>query len=168
MAFEDGRTLVRKYIDDHLKFSATMSARIMLGVLLYDMGKYDLSLSYFERLKANPEEEDIASIHLHIGRALSIRGDNSNAWKHYGSAYQMLLEAEPKRFDDAACVRIEMGIFHFDRNENDQALEYFTRALHLCEPTLGNTNTEVARVLLCIGGCYEQKGEYVQALEFYN
>jgi tetratricopeptide (TPR) repeat protein len=168
IATDKGRELVRKYIDDHLEFSTMMSPKIMFGALLYDMGKYDLSLSYFERLLANPEEEDIAFIHLHIGRALSTRGDRNNEWEHYERAYQILMDAEPKRLQDAALVLINMGVFYFDRNESDRALEYFTRALDLFEQTLGNINTEQAGALLCIGGCYEQKGEYNQALEFYD
>jgi tetratricopeptide (TPR) repeat protein len=168
IATDKGRELVRKYIDDNLEFGAIMSARIMFGVLLYDMGKYDLSLSYFQRLLTNPEEEDIASIHLHIGRALSMQGDRNNEWENYELAYKILMNAEPKCPQDAAVVLIHMGIFYFDRNENDRALEYFTHALDLLEQTLTDVNGEKARVLRCIGGCYEHKGEYNQALEFYN
>ena len=66
VASDEGRTLLRKYIDDNLEFSAVNSPKIMFGMLLYmyDMSRHDLSLSYFERLLSNPEEEDLVSILL--------------------------------------------------------------------------------------------------------
>ncbi|CAF1298873.1 unnamed protein product, partial [Rotaria sordida] len=166
IATDEGRTIVRKYIDDHLEFSRDMSAKIMFGVLLYSMGKYDSSLSYFNKLIENPEGEDIALIHVHIARALDIRGDKNNEWKHYEYAYKIITETESKRFEDEARVLLHMGIFCFDRDENDRALEYLTRALHVFEQVYGDTGAEVARALLCIGGCYEQKGDYDRAIEF--
>lgn len=80
----------------------------MFGTLLYDMGRYDLSLSYLEKLLNNPEEEDLASIHFHIGRVLSIQGDLTNEWKHYEQAYQIWTKSESKRNHD---VLIHMGEF---------------------------------------------------------
>ncbi|CAF4518106.1 unnamed protein product [Rotaria sp. Silwood2] len=168
IATDEGRTLVQKYIDDHLELTTEISAKIMFGVLLYDMGKYDSSLAYFDNLIANREGEDATLIHIHMARALGMRGDKSNQWKHYESAYKILIEAEPKRLEDEACLLIEMGIFYFDRDENDRALEYMMHGLRIFEEVYGNTNVEVARALLYIGGCYEQKGDYNRAIEFDN
>ena len=165
---DEGRSLVRKYIDDHLEWNTDMSPTIMFGVLLYGIGKYNSSLSYFNKLLASPNGEDIALIHAHIARALNLRGDKHNEWNHYDKAYKILVEAEPKRLEDEARVLIHMGVFCSDRNENDRAIEYLTAALHRFEQIYGNTNPEVARALLCIGTCYEQKGDYYQTIEYYQ
>ncbi|CAF1371955.1 unnamed protein product [Adineta steineri] len=165
-ATDEGRSLVRKYIDDHLEFSTGTSAKIMYGVLLNNIGKYESSLSYFNKLLLSPEEEDRALIHVHIASALAMKDDKINEWKHYENAYKILIEAEPRRIEDEARLLIYMGIFCSDKNDNDQALEYLKRALHLFEQVYDNTNGEIARALLCIGRCYEHKGDYDRALEF--
>ncbi|CAF3478184.1 unnamed protein product [Rotaria sp. Silwood2] len=159
IATDEGRTLVRKYIDDHFEFSTDMSPKIIFGVLLYNMGKYDSSLSYFNKLITNPEGDDVALIHVYMARAFSMRGDTNNEWKHYENAYSILVETEPRRIEDEARVLLHMGIFYFDRSENDRALEYLMRALYLFEQVYGKKNVEIARVFLCIGGCYEEKGD---------
>ncbi|CAM4796161.1 unnamed protein product [Rotaria magnacalcarata] len=168
IATDESRTIVRKYIDDHLELNVDVSPKMMFGVSLYNMGKYESSLAYFNKLIENPENEDIPLIHVHMARALAIGGDKNNEWKHYEIAYKILTKMESKRFEDEARVLIHMGIFYFDRDENDQALEYFTPALRLLEQIHEKPHLEIARALLCIGGCYEQKGDYDCALEFYN
>lgn len=168
IATDEGRAVVRKYIDDHLEFSTEMSAKIMYGVLLYNMGKYNSSLAYLNKLLANPEDEDVALIHIHIARALCMLDDANNAWKHYETAYNLLRVIEPRRIDDEARVLIHMGLFCFDRHENNQALDYLRDARQLFEQVHGDVHIEVARALSCIGGCYEHKGNYKKAIKFYN
>ncbi|CAF4632510.1 unnamed protein product, partial [Rotaria magnacalcarata] len=71
IATDESRTIVRKYIDDHLELNVDVSPKMMFAVSLYNMGKYESSLAYFNKLIENPENEDIPLIHVHMARALA-------------------------------------------------------------------------------------------------
>ncbi|UJR12633.1 hypothetical protein I4U23_016808 [Adineta vaga] len=176
IATDEGRLLVHKYIDDHLEFSENMSAKMMYSILLHSIGKYESSLSYFNKLMSNPEDENIALIHVHMARAFELKGDKINEWKHYKNAYKVLTERESRCLDDEARVLIHMGIFCSDRNNNDRALEYITRAFYLFKQVYGDTHEQCGssnhivqhQVFIALGNTYRLQYKYSDAINQFQ
>ena len=53
-ASDQGRDIVKKYLDEHQREMQYESPTIMLSILIKRLGKYEKSLHYFERPRDNP------------------------------------------------------------------------------------------------------------------
>lgn len=165
---DEGRSIVRDYINDYLELNDFDSPKIMYGDLLYSLGKYDSCLSYFKKLLLNFEDENEVSIHLQIASVLGIQGDKFNEWRHYDIAYKLVTEAEPKRFYDEGLVLLQMSNFCSDSNNIDKALGYLEDFFHLYAQAPDDLISELPRAFLIMAGCYEKQENVDRAIECYQ
>jgi len=68
-ATDEGAELAREHIEHINEKLHNATGVMMLGYLLTQIGQYDKSQQYFERLLRNPNGEDLASIYYYMGAA---------------------------------------------------------------------------------------------------
>ncbi len=170
--------LVKKLSEEEAKNT------FLLGVQLYQEGKYDLAIENFEAvLKENP---DFAEGYYNIGMAYLKKGDLDNAITQMSKAIELkpdfvqayfglgqvyMEKGEKKKatevFQQAvdaapgeASTYVNLGIFYFTNNEDDLALEALLKAKDI-NPSLPQTYYQLGLV-------YTRKGELDKTMECFE
>merc|ERR1712062_771001 len=79
--------------------------------------------------------------------------------------YEKDEETKEKYKEDIAKVHNNIGIVHFDKGDNDEALKEYKKALKLQKEIYGVNHESIARTLSNIGSCHLDKKEYDAAYE---
>jgi tetratricopeptide (TPR) repeat protein len=99
-ATDEGSKIVKDYKEANLAQIKGRNSQVMFGILLADMGLYDQSVKYFERLVANREflsqvpDDIVARAYNEIGTALDIKGECHKALEFYERAYDLTVNAD--------------------------------------------------------------------------
>ena len=165
-AVDEGSTITKEYIEQHHKYMSRGSVVLVFGHLLAEIGEYDKSQNYFERLLKNPNNEDISFIYYYLGVNRYYQGDYESALKYYQESYERLISAVPAREGATAFVLNDIGSIFKIRGQYDTALDYFQRGLKISE-THSNYHI-VASLLENIGTIYRIKGDSDRALTYHK
>ena len=167
-ASAEGQSIARHFIDITCREIKENSVAIMFGRLLCQMGAYEKSQKYFERMRENPSGEDPAWIEFNIGRALHYKSDYDSAEKCYRRAYGQMLNADPPRITDSAYALNSIGTLHQINGKYATALEYFGSALRIYQEAYSSNHPKVTYSLHSIGSVLHQQGRYDEALQVHE
>ncbi|CAF1310833.1 unnamed protein product [Didymodactylos carnosus] len=169
-ATNEGAQIAQEYIELNKKDidERTVSVSIMFGRLLADMGHYDKSQNYFEKLLTDSAaDEDVASIYHNIGRAQNFKGKYDQALESFMRSLRMKKIFLPPNHASTADTLDNIGVAYRSKGEYDRALEYHMKSLEMKEICLPLNHASTADTLSHIGGVYDSKGEYNRALEYH-
>ena len=167
-ATDKGPSITENYIKVMRLDTEKLSFPIMLGIVMCSMSEYNKSQQYFEKMLADPNGEDPASIEYHIGRALDLQKDWEGARKHYDQAYELMIKSEPKRIEDSTRVLNDIGNTLVYQEKDDEALEFFRKALAMQENYHTSGHASIAFTLNNIGSTLTYQGKYDEALELHR
>ena len=167
-ASNEGQSIMKNYIKTIRSVAKDMSVGIMFGRLMCDMGQYDKSLKYFEKLMANPNDEDVAWIEHNIGRALDFKGEWKTARQYYDRAYQRMMNVDPPRIKDSAYVLTSIGCVFRKEGKFQEALTSFRKSLLIREKFYSDDHLDIAENLNNMGCVLRRLGHYEEAKKFFE
>ncbi|CAF1099611.1 unnamed protein product [Adineta steineri] len=158
--------------EDEILFS--MHAVFRIGAIK-QMGNNDQLYQVELQLTADDDEQ------LHrLTECISKEVMSATGWKrlsvllvktgHFDKAeelYKVLLE-QPSSESDKALYYNNLGCIKNDQGDYKQAIEYYEKALGVCEKTLPANLRSLATSYSNMGGVYGYIGEYSKALSFYE
>ncbi|CAF1343181.1 unnamed protein product [Rotaria sordida] len=162
-------TYGRELIDEYLRYNETeldrLSVAILFGRLIADMGEFNKSIKYFERL-INQENIDQINVRINLGRAYALKGDYDNAYKYYYVARD--LETN-KNSPKMAEIVNNLGWLDNILGNYNAAIEKYRKSLKLYNASQmsgywqiqGNLHTNIAMAQITLG----QYDEAIQELD---
>ena len=126
---------------------------LMFGNLLLEMGEYTKAERYFDTIlcSSNPNDEEIACIFFNFGRTHRLNGDFSRAINCYNRAYNLHINARPKRLASAGKTLNGLGVVYSEQDKQFKAEECFKRALKLYKKSIPKKHVDVAGTLINLG-----------------
>lgn len=138
-----------------------------MASILGHWGEYDEALNKNqEALRFWEEINDkvgIASAYNGIGRIYEELGDNDNAFDYYRRSLNIYQELD--KSSEIVTTTLHLGDIYLKRKLHDKALEYYFRA-ELIGKEISNNNKVNANILGSIGEAYNDKGDYLKALDY--
>lgn len=135
--------------------------------ILGHWGEYDEALNKNqEALKFWEEINDkigIASAYNGIGRIYEELGDFDNAFGYYKKSLNLYQEIN--ELSEIVATTLHLGDIYLKKELYDKALEYYFRA-ELIGKEISNNNKLNAIILGSIGEAYNDKGDYLKALDY--
>ena len=164
-ATDQGSILAQEHIKEHRRQIDTTSVILVYGRLLTEIGQYDKSQQYYERLLEKPNEEDLSFIYYYLGAIHYHKGQYEKAIQYYESSYDTLINTALPREGTSAYVLNDIGAILSNKGQYENALDYYRRALKISEK-LSNYRA-ISISLSNIGIIYRIKGEYDLALDYH-
>ncbi|CAF4203197.1 unnamed protein product, partial [Rotaria sordida] len=119
---------------------------ILFGHLLYDMGEYNRSQKYFEKL-------------------LTDRGNDANVYFGIGHAQYIKL---PCPYIDLIDVLTTAALTYREVGDYDKSLRYQTKALEIVKQVLPDKHPYLGIALNNIGKAYYKKCDYEKAMHYFE
>jgi tetratricopeptide (TPR) repeat protein len=131
---------------------------LMFGHLLVEMGEFNKAQKYFDTiLSSNPNDEEIACIYFNFGRAYRLKGDFDRSMDYYKRAYDLHDKAKPKRLASAAKALNGLGVTSTEQGDQQNAIEYFQKALKLLHKSVQRNHVDVAGTLINLSSIYSDQ-----------
>ncbi len=139
------------------------------GIVYYFQGKhiealeyYNLSLEVFKEMKDN---SGIANLYSNIGVVYYDRGDDTKALENYLQSLRYS-ELAGDKFRILIALNNVGGVYFIKPATYDKALEYYLKALQLCEEL--DKQTELGAISVNIGSIYYERNDNAKALVYFN
>lgn len=139
------------------------------GIVYYFQGKhiealdfYNQSLQVFLEMKDN---SGIANLYSNIGVVYYDRGDDTKALENYLQSLRYS-ELAGDKFRILIALNNVGGVYFIKPATYDKALEYYLKALQLCEEL--DKQTELGAISVNIGSIYYERNENAKALVYFN
>ena len=139
------------------------------GIVYYFQGMhieahefYNQSLQVFLEMKDN---SGIANLYSNIGVVYYDRGDDTKALENYLQSLRYS-ELAGDKFRILIALNNVGGVYFIKPATYDKALEFYLKALQLCEEL--DKQTELGAISVNIGSIYYERNENAKALEYFN
>ena len=140
-----------------------------IGITNYYQGKYLEALeNYRQSLKIFTETKDyvgISNIYNNIGVGYYDQGDETNALENYLQALKYG-ELSGDKLRILTALNNVGGVYNQRVNTHEKALEYYLKALPICEEL--NKNIELGAISVNIGSIYFDENEDTKAMLYFN
>jgi tetratricopeptide (TPR) repeat protein len=152
-ATDQGADLAAEYMEYQKKKMTESNIVLMFGNLLLEMGEYAKAERYFDTILSsqNPNDEEIACIFFNFGRTHRLKGDFNRAINCYNRAYNLHMDARPKRAASAGKTLNGLGVVFSEQGRILKAEECFQRAMKLYRKSIPKKHIDVAGVLINLG-----------------
>jgi tetratricopeptide (TPR) repeat protein len=152
-ATDQGADLAAEYMEYQKKKMTESNIVLMFGNLLLEMGEYTKAERYFDTIltSSNPNDEEIACIFFNFGRTHRLKGDFGRAINCYTRAYNLHMNARPKRTASAGKTLNGLGVVFSEQGRILKAEQHFQRALKLYRKSIPKKHIDVAGVLINLG-----------------
>lgn len=122
-----GSDLANEYLAYNEKELDHLSVEILFGRLMTNMGEFEKSIKYFERL-IDRDNIDQINVRIHWGRAYTFDGDYDNAKKYFSEASN--LETNKNSIKMAEII-YNLGLLDNTLGDYNSAIEKYTESLAL-------------------------------------
>ncbi len=152
-ATDQGADLAAEYMEYQKKKMMESNIVLMFGNLLLEMGEYAKAERYFDTIlnSSNPNDEEIACIFFNFGRTHRLKGDFNRAINCYNRAYNLHMNAKPKRLASAGKTLNGLGVVYSEQGRLLKAEESFLRAMQLYKKSIPKKHVDVAGTLINLG-----------------
>ena len=152
---------------EYLRYNETqldrLSVEILFGRLIADMGEFEKSVRYFERL-VDKQNIDQVHVRVNLGRAYALAGDHKNAKKYYDAARDLETDANSLKMAD---IIHKLGLLDNTLGDYKAAIENYRKSLKLYSDNQssgfweikGDLHTNLARAQTSLGHFAEAKRE---------
>lgn len=168
-ATDQGAQLAAEYMEYQKKKMMESNIVLMFGNLLLEMGEYAKAERYFDTIlnSANPNDEEIACIFFNFGRTHRLRGDFNRAISSYNRAYNLHMDARPKRCASAGKTLNGLGVVYSEQGRLLKAEECFRMTMKLYKKSIPKKHVDVAGVLINLGVLDCERQDYPKAILKY-
>jgi serine phosphatase RsbU (regulator of sigma subunit) len=160
----EGLTLCAKTKSD----TAEIYLHLNVGLLYYDVGKYDKALEQFIAAEKGAERlgdaKNEGSAMQNIGMVYQTQTLYEKALINYNSALRKFEEVDAKSF--VASVYTSLGALYYELADNEKALEFFLKALKISEDV--HDEKGIADGLNNAAVIYEEMKNYSKAMEYHK
>jgi tetratricopeptide (TPR) repeat protein len=164
-----GSELTCEYLRYNERELDRLSVEFLFGRLIADMGEFDKSINYFERL-VDKENIDQTNVRINLGRAYTLKGDYDNAYKYYYDARE--LEANENSSKVAEIIN-NLGWLDSILGNYNSAIEKYRKSLELYNSSQtsdywqmkGHLHTNIATAQTTLGQFDEAKQELDSSYE---
>ncbi|CAF2976076.1 unnamed protein product [Rotaria sp. Silwood2] len=163
-----GQQITKDFIELRQKETEEQSILFIFGRLFCDLGEYNKSQNYFQKLLEDSNDEDHAWIEFNIGRALHLKGEWNEAKEYYYRAYDRMIQNKPARTKDSAHVLNNIGNILTNQRKYDEAFEHLQRTLKIKGKFYPSDHVDIAHVLNNIGNVLANQKKYDEALDYYQ
>ncbi|CAF2680436.1 unnamed protein product [Rotaria sp. Silwood2] len=162
--------LVAEYMKYQKKKMDESNIILMFGNLLLEMGEYTKAEAYFDTIlnSSNPNDEEIACIFFNFGRTHQLKGDFYRAINCYNRAYNLHMNARPKRLTSAGKTLNGLGIVYSEQGRKIKAEECFQQAMKLYKKSISKKHVDVAGTLINLGTIDYDRQHYDEAIVKYR
>ena len=152
-ATDQGAALASEYMEYQKKRMVEANVALMFGNLLLEMGEYSKAERYFDHIlkSSNPNDEEIACIYFNFGRSNRLKGDFARAIRSYEHAYNLHINARPKRLASAGKTLNGLGVVYSEQGKQLKAEECFRRAIRLYKKSVPKKHVDVAGTWINLG-----------------
>jgi tetratricopeptide (TPR) repeat protein len=116
---------------EYLRYNETelneLNVELLFGRLITDMGQFDKSINYFERL-VDKEHIDQTNVRINLGRAYALKGDYDNAYKYYHAARDLETDESSLKMAD---IIHKLGWLDNILGDFNSAIEKYRKSLEL-------------------------------------
>lgn len=164
------RTLGAKHFDVYVSLSD-------LALLYTRQGKYAKAELLYQRAldileaQPSPSQRDIARLYSSMADAAVYQSKGQQAESLYKQAIsrlkKVLIEGEEERDVDLAWQYVGLGQVYFDRDEYEQAIANFQRAIEIFKENLGTTDYSLVACYEMLGRVYAKQEKYEEAEPLY-
>lgn len=144
---------------------------LSLGMILRDMGKFDLAEKYlFRMLNKLPANDPLLdALYPTLGLLAKDKGDYDKCLHWYRKALKIYLVTRPSDFLTIGDTYNTIGmIYHANKCQYEKALDYFNKAIVLFKKFDAEMHPLMARFYDSIGAVHEEQGNYSEALTSYQ
>lgn len=139
------------------------------GIVYYFQGMYIEALDFYKQsLQVFLDIKDnsgIANLYSNIGVVYYDRGDDTKALENYLQSLRYS-ELAGDKFRILIALNNVGGVYFIKSATYDKALEFYLKALQLCEEL--DKQTELGAISVNIGSIYYERNENAKALEYFN
>ncbi|CAF1200599.1 unnamed protein product [Rotaria sp. Silwood1] len=169
-ATNQGTDFAAEYMEYQKKKMIESNIFLMFGNLLLEMGEYAKAERYFDTIlnSMNPNDEEIACIFFNFGRTHQLKGDFNRAINCYHRAYNLHMDARPKRLASAGKALNGLGIVYSEQGRQLKAEECFQRAMKLYKKSIPKKHVDVAGTLINLGTIDCDRQHYDEAVVKYR
>lgn len=143
---------------------------ILYGILLADMGEYNQSFNYFERLldTLSEDHEQRANAIYSLARAHRFLGEHEKALTFFRRAQSIQEKKLPSSSFDLARTLAGIASTYYEMQNYQQELLHYDASLQMYRTVLPETHIEIARSLNRLGfACINQR-LFAKALDYLN
>ena len=171
----------KQYSDLALSHSNTPLQSItfhnQVGVLQFDMGRYDAALEILKEAEMLCQKNDsssgniqltLASIYINQGIVYRHKLSFVQALQNYSKALDISLKNRPKLHPSLAVLYNNIGYLNCILRENDAALTAYENALKIQRQALPERHTDIATVYNNLGNVHLVMEQYSKALECFD
>ncbi|CAF3338107.1 unnamed protein product [Rotaria sp. Silwood2] len=138
-ASNKGSKVAKEHIELNRKDEEETRVELIFGKLLIDMGQYDQSLKYFQRLLLHnhTQKDDIAKINNLVESTYYNNDDLEKELEYYKLAYNLMMNDEPIRIKDSVRPLTNKGLTYHRKGQYDRTLELYSKSIEIFETYYG-------------------------------
>ncbi|CAF4151590.1 unnamed protein product [Rotaria sp. Silwood2] len=138
-ASNKGSKVAKEHNELNRKDEEETRVELIFGKLLIDMGQYDQSLKYFQRLLLHnhTQKDDIAKINNLVESTYYNNDDLEKELEYYKLAYNLMMNDEPIRIKDSVRPLTNKGLTYHRKGQYDRTLELYSKSIEIFETYYG-------------------------------
>ncbi|CAF1461368.1 unnamed protein product, partial [Rotaria sordida] len=164
----EGKAILKEYIEDTHRQIEDLSMEILFGRLMLDMGQWNQSQTYFERLLIDSNSTDQAWIEYSLGEIHHLKSEWNMARKYYDRAYYRMIDPKQRRIKDSALVLSDIGETLCEQGKFEEAMNYHQQALTIRKEYYSSHHMHIATSLRNIGDIFFIQNKNDEALSYFQ
>ena len=146
------------------------NATLLFGILLTDMGEYEQSAKYFQRLLVHMSEdhEDRSNVYYCIARIYRFTNQHEKALEFLRRAEYLHRMNLPKSNFDLARTLAGIASVYYELKDYTQELSYYQQSMNIYKQILPENHIEIARTFNRLGFAYANQQQYTIALDYLS
>ena len=164
-----------KSVYDYRREEFGQASILSFGLVLTDMGKFDMATSYFRRLLIDlpANHPNIAASYHALGTVAKIKGDYDASLDWYQKALALDMSSLQTAPDhpDIALTHNSLGVIYEIKGDFHRAHDSYNQALTIYKQLHGINNENHSDLVVCysnLGGVHQQQNNYTAALECHT
>ena len=160
----------REYEHYIRQLMAETKPTVLFGILLTDIGEYELSTCYFQRLLTtmSDKHEDRANAYYGLARIYRFTHQHNKALELLHHAENLQRGKLPESSFDLARTLAGIGTVYYELQNYQQDLFYYQQSMDIYQKILPENHIEIARTLHRLGFAYANHQEYTLALDYLS
>ncbi|CAF3706557.1 unnamed protein product [Rotaria sp. Silwood1] len=164
----EGKYILKQYIENTRQQTENLSMEIIFGRLMLDMGQWDQSQKYFERLLIESNSIDQAWIEHSLGEIHHLKREWIVARKYYDQAYDRMMKPKQMRIKDSARILSDIGEVLFAEGKYEEAMDFHERALKIRKEYFPSDHMHIATSLKNIGDIFRVQEKSDEAFTYFQ
>ncbi|CAF3036107.1 unnamed protein product [Rotaria sp. Silwood2] len=164
----EGPNILEKYIEDTRQQIEDLDNELIFGHLMLDMGQWDQSQKYFERLLIDSNNKKQAWIQYSLGQIHRLKGEWIIARQYYDCAYAQMMNPNQICIKESAQILSDIGELLYIEGKFEEAINFHEQALQIRRKYYSSDHPHIANSLRNIGDIFHKKDRYDEAFVYFQ